>query len=95
MIAPEGARNLVDGDFPGGGASLFVDLEERRVAATVVVAFGGFAAGATFGFEIVNFVDARGGDQGDTILGDAADNTFFGSRGDDAYDGRDGFDTLD
>jgi len=94
VIGASGFANVLDNSQPGP-VSVNVDLQAETITATVISAFGGFASGTSFGFQVVNFRDVIGSGNTDTIRGDGADNTFTGSTGNDVYDGRGGFDTVD
>jgi hypothetical protein len=93
VIGEAGLRNRLNG--AGAFASVVIDLGAGRIDATVEQALGGFPAGASFGFDVVNFVDAAGSDFDDTITGSADDNVIAGSAGSDVLRGGDGSDTLD
>jgi Ca2+-binding RTX toxin-like protein len=96
VIGASGFRNLVDGSSRTGAVGIQVDLAAQSFGATVTAANPfGLAVGTGFGFRIVNFVDVKGTNNGDSILGDGAANVFFGSLGDDAFNGRGGVDAID
>jgi Ca2+-binding RTX toxin-like protein len=93
VIGAEGLRNVLDNSAPGP-VRVDVDLAADTIAATLLETVGGFAAGTSFGFEVVNFTDVIGSGNDDTIVGDAADNVLFGGVGADMFTGGAGVDTF-
>jgi Ca2+-binding RTX toxin-like protein len=93
VIGEVGVVNELNG--AGNLASVSIDLLNERIDATIEIAAGGFAVGDSFGFKVVNFVNANGSDFDDFIQGNAAGNELAGGLGDDEIFGRGGSDLLD
>lgn len=89
--AAAGFRNLIDGQVAGPQTtSFFVNLDLNFLQVAGIPGLG-FA-----NFNVANFVDVRGTQNADTIIGSSfLDNTFFASLGNDVYNGLGGFDTID
>jgi Ca2+-binding RTX toxin-like protein len=94
VVGAAGLRNLIDGTSVVGAVNLTVDLTAQTFQSTVVAPVGGFAAGATFGFSVVNFVDVTGTANGDAIRGDAGANRLSGAAGADSIRGEAGADLM-
>ena len=89
IIGAEGKNNTIDGTLPPGSTGFFnINLEENNLQ------IGGLAE--LLNFDVFNFVDVIGTLNDDQITGDAGDNTFFGSAGNDLLNGgSSGIDTVD
>jgi len=92
IVGAVGKRNAIDGFVPGGGgpASFVIDLSSNDLAVFGIPGLGGPAR-----FDVFNFVDVRGTSRRDRIDGNSADSIFRGSFGNDTYNGKGGFDTID
>ncbi len=95
IIGAAGQINLIDG-FTGGPqpTSFEIDLDGGLLLVKNIPFIGDQA------FFIKNFVNVRGTSNDDFITGSSVpgiqgDNTFFGSSGNDSYDGAGGIDTID
>jgi Ca2+-binding RTX toxin-like protein len=95
IIGAAGQINLIDG-FTGGPqpTSFEIDLDGSLLLVKNIPFIGDQA------FFIKNFVNVRGTSNDDFITGSSlpgiqGDNTFFGSSGNDSYDGAGGIDTID
>jgi Ca2+-binding RTX toxin-like protein len=95
IIGAAGQINLIDG-FTGGPqpTSFEIDLDGSLLLVKNIPFIGDQA------FFIKNFVNVRGTSNDDFITGSSVpgiqgDNTFFGSSGNDSYDGAGGIDTID
>ncbi|MFM7239277.1 MAG: beta strand repeat-containing protein, partial [Cyanobium sp.] len=95
IIGATGQINVIDG-FTGGPqpTSFEIDLDGGLLLVKDIPFIGDQA------FFIRNFVNVRGTSNDDVITGSSVpgtqgDNTFFGSSGNDSYDGAGGIDTID
>ncbi|EAR17621.1 putative hemolysin-adenlyate cyclase protein [Synechococcus sp. WH 7805] len=89
VVADAGQTNTIDAAF-GEISQISADLG----AGTLEVALFTPNVGPLF-FDVANFDDVRGSFNSDFITGSATDNVFFGTTGNDAYDGAGGVNTLD
>ncbi len=92
IVGDAGFANLIDGQVAGPQTTSFlVNLSTNRLDVVGVPSLG------TASFVVENFRDVRGTANDDTIAGDAQDNTFLGTTGNDHYTGgvTGGFDTID
>lgn len=90
IIGAVGVANLIDGYVAGAQTTSFIiDLAANALTINGIPYLGSVSFGVT------NFVDVRGTANGDIITGSTLDNRFFGSAGNDVYNGGAGFDTLD
>jgi len=90
IVGGAGLSNLIDGQIVGPQTTSFVvDLTAQTLAVNGIPGIG------TANFQVVNFREVRGTLNNDVVRGDGAFNVFFGSRGNDTYDGLGGVDTVD
>ncbi|WP_198016641.1 beta strand repeat-containing protein [Rubidibacter lacunae] len=92
IVGAQNLDNIIDGSPVAGFSntgSFDIDLGANSLVINDVV------VGTNLAFEVINFVDVRGTENNDTILGSSQDNTFFGSEGSDSFSGGSGTDTVD
>jgi Ca2+-binding RTX toxin-like protein len=85
-----GQSNLIDGTVAGPQATSFdINLGTNNLTVNGIPGIGSTS------FFIQNFTNVRGTSNSDTVVGDGVLNSFFGSAGNDSYDGDDDIDTVD
>jgi Ca2+-binding RTX toxin-like protein len=90
IIGALGQSNVIDGTVGGQQATSFkIDLATSNLTVNGIPGIGSSS------FFVQNFTNVRGTSNNDTVVGDGAGNVFFGTAGNDSYDGLDGFDTID
>jgi Ca2+-binding RTX toxin-like protein len=90
IIGTLGQSNVIDGTVAGPQATSFViNLATNNLTVNGIPGIGSAS------FFVQNFTDVRGTSNSDTVVADAAANTFFGSAGNDSHDGAGGIDTID
>ena len=90
IIGTLGQSNVIDGTVGGQQATSFkIDLATSNLTVNGIPGIGSSS------FFVQNFTNVRGTSNNDTVVGDGAGNVFFGTAGNDSYDGLDGFDTID
>ncbi len=83
------ANNTIDASQSLSGVFATADLEAQTISANNVPGLG------TLKFNVVNFDNVIGTNEGDSIKGDGQNNQLSGLAGDDLIDGRGGNDLID
>jgi Ca2+-binding RTX toxin-like protein len=90
IIGTFGFSNVIDGTVAGPQTTSFdINLATNNLTVNGIPGIGSTS------FFIQNFTDVRGTSNSDTVVGDDSFNFFFGSAGNDSYDGAFGSDTAD
>jgi len=90
IIGDVGQSNLIDGTVAGPQVTSFnINLATNNLTVNGIPGIGSTS------FFIQNFTNVRGTSNSDTVVGDGVLNSFFGSAGNDSYDGADDIDTID
>ncbi|MBD2551530.1 pre-peptidase C-terminal domain-containing protein [Microcystis elabens FACHB-917] len=90
IIGTLGKSNLIDGRVAGPQATSFdVNLATNNLTVNGIPGIGSSS------FFVQNFTDVRGTRNNDIVVGDVFSSVFFGSSGNDSYDGACGIDTID
>ena len=90
IVGATGKTNTIDGTGSVAGVNFNVDLSAKNLTVQNIFGPGGNAS-----FAVEKFVNVVGTAGNDTIKGDAANNTFFGSQGNDILNGAGGVNTVD
>ncbi|MBW4507628.1 MAG: hypothetical protein KME64_14105 [Scytonematopsis contorta HA4267-MV1] len=88
IIGAPGQQNTIDASQAFGDVYLDVNLEKQTLLVNKVPGIG------TQSFTVKNFVNVKGTQNGDKIIGSNADNIIDGNGGNDEIDGLGGNDTL-
>jgi Ca2+-binding RTX toxin-like protein len=89
IIGAAGQSNLIDGTVAGPQVTSFnINLATNNLTVNGIPGIGSAS------FFVQNFTDVRGTTNSDTVVGDGAANSFFGSAGNDLLDGGLGNDTA-
>jgi Ca2+-binding RTX toxin-like protein len=90
IIGTLGLFNVIDGTVAGPQTTSFdINLAANNLTVNGIPGIGSAS------FFIQNFIDVRGTSNSDTVVGDDSSSWFFGSAGNDSYDGAFGFDRID
>lgn len=100
FIGAAGFANTLDASFPAGpvppgGQTTALTLNYSLTGAPNVTVTGLPIPGGTGSYTLVNFVNARGTANADSLTGNAAANSFSGNGGNDVLRGLGGNDSLD
>ena len=90
IVGADNQINEIDAGFVGSGVALDVDLSAEQLTVNNVPGLG------SLNFEVENFVNVRGTEAGDSIIGDddILGNVLVGNGGNDTIIGNEGNDTL-
>jgi Ca2+-binding RTX toxin-like protein len=90
IIGSLGQFNVIDGSVAGPQSTSFnINLAANNLTVNGIPGIGSAS------FFIQNFIDVRGTSNSDTVVGDGLSSVFFGSAGNDSYDGGESSDTID
>jgi Ca2+-binding RTX toxin-like protein len=88
IIAPNVQGNAINASSGSGGVSLNVDLGQNRLTVNNVPGIG------SLNFQVVNFTNVLGTENGDKVIGNNFNNTIDGFAGNDSLFGGGGNDLL-
>jgi Ca2+-binding RTX toxin-like protein len=92
IIGATGLANVIDASTAtnfGADAKIYINLATQSVEVST-----GIETPPSISLSVVNFVNAIGTNNNDTIIGDVANNTLSGGNGDDTLNGGSGNDNL-